>query len=379
MKTDILVIGGGLLGAATAYFLAREGAEVLLVEQFDLNTMASGANAGSIHIQIPHTEFLIEGEAWARNFAPTIPLMLESVKLWKSIGDEIICDLEVAISGGLLVAHTEAQMRDISAKATIERANGANVELLGRDDVRAIAPYVSDAVIGGAFCPDEGKANPLVATHGFAAAASRYGARIQRNIEVVGLEEITGGFSALTTGGEILAGRIVNCAGADAGRVADMIGIHLPIDGHPIQVSVTERIPPLVPHLVYAAAEKLTLKQTRDGTLLIGGGWPARRDGESGELSVNLQSLQQNLKTALTVVPALENVDIVRSWPAIVNGTADWKPILGEVPGHKGFFMNMFPWMGFTAGPISALTVAELVLGRKPAIDLEKFSTLRYT
>ena len=378
MKTDILIIGGGLLGAATAYFLSREGAEVLLVEQFELNTKASGANAGSIHIQIPHPEFLSQGEEWARNFAPAIPLMLESAKLWAGLGEEIGSDLEVSTTGGLLVAHTEAQIRDISRKAAIERRHGADVSLLSREDVLAIAPYISDDAVGGAFCSQEGKANPLLATHALAAAATRHGATILRNTEVSALEETADGFSATTNAGTIRCKRVVNSAGADAGRIAEMLGLSLPIEGHPIQVTVTERTAPIVPHLVYAASEKLTLKQTRDGTVLIGGGWPALRDETTGRLRLNFQSLRQNLRTAMAVVPALRDINVVRSWPAVVNGTADWKPILGEVPGHSGFFMNMFPWMGFTAGPISAFIVAELILGRKPAFDISHFSALRY-
>ena len=85
----------------------------------------------------------------------------------------------------------------------------------------------------------------------------------------------------------------------------------------------------------------------------------------------------ENLKTAQLVVPAVAGAHLVRTWAAIVNGTADWKPVIGEAPGHKGFYFNFFPWTGFTAGPISALTTAELVLGRKPSIDIARYSSLR--
>ena len=378
MKTDVLIIGGGLAGCATAYFLAREGASVLLVEKSDLNTQASGCNAGSIHIQIPHEPFLELGEAWARAFAPTIPLMMESVALWRRIGPELGADLDVSITGGLLVAATEDEMRAVERKAAIEREHGMTVELLDRAELRRRAPYVSESMIGGAFCPDEGKANPLKATPAFAAAAERHGARILRQTEVLGIEQEGSGFRVRTPAHDIAASRVVNCAGADAGRVAAMVGLSLPIEGHPIQVTVTEPAEPLVPHLVYAAGAKLTLKQMKNGTCLIGGGWPATRRASDGRLAINLRSLRDNMRIALAVVPRLGQVRVVRTWPAIVNGTADWKPILGEVPGHRGLFIGMFPWMGFTAGPISALTVAELVLGRKPSFDLSRFSTLRY-
>ena len=88
MQTDVLIIGGGLAGCATAYYLASAGVEVLVVERYDLNTQASGCNAGSIHAQIPHEPFMTEGEEWARNFAPTIPIMLESIRLWAGLEAE---------------------------------------------------------------------------------------------------------------------------------------------------------------------------------------------------------------------------------------------------------------------------------------------------
>lgn len=378
MKTDVLVIGGGLAGCATAYFLAKEGVDVLLVERSDLNTQASGSNAGSIHAQIPHEPFVLNGDEWARIFAPTIPLFMAAIRLWSSLGEELDADLDVAITGGVLVADSEAQMRDVERKTAIERAHGLPVELLGRDELSKIAPYVSERMIGGSFCPVEGKANPLAATPAFARAAAARGARILRGTELHALERVKDGFRAETSAGPVSASRVVNCAGAEAGHVARMVGVDLPIEGHPIQVNVTEPAEKLVPHLVYYAGGKLTLKQMGNGTFLIGGGWPARIDAATGRLSADPQSVRDNLRVATAVVPLLAGIHLVRTWPAIVNGTADWKPIIGEVGRVPGFFLAMFPWMGFTAGPLAAQIVTALVLGRKPAHDMSLFSAERY-
>src|SRR5579872_2918015 len=378
LTTDVLVIGGGLAGTATAYCLAREGIEVTLVERLDLNTQASGSNAGSLHLQIPFPEFLSEGDDWARVFTQAIPVMRESIGLWRGVGAELGVDLEVSIDGGLLVAETEAQMRDIARKAVIERAAGLTVELLSAADLRRIAPYLSERMIGAAYCPDEGKANPLKATPAFAAAARRRGARILANCEVTALASTGSGYRAETPAGPIQAGRIVNAGGANAGRIAAMLGIELPIQGVPIQVSVTEPAEPLVNHLVYFAGDKLTLKQAKNGSFLIGGGWSSLWSARAERPTVNPHSLRSNLRIARHVVPRLDSVSLLRVWPAVVNGTADWKPILGELPGRPGVFMTMFPWMGFTAGPMSALLTAELVLGRKPSLDVTAFSAARY-
>ena len=378
MKTDVLIVGGGLTGAATAYFLAREGVDVLLIEQDEINGKSSGANAGSIHAQIAHDPFVRYGASWARTYAPSIALLMASISLWQRLQQEIGPELGVQITGGLIVADSEEQMRIVERKAHLEREFGLPVEMLDRAGLRHVAPYVSDRMLGGAFCPVEGKANPLLATSCIVRAAETLGARIRTRTRLDALERDSAGFRATTSAGLILARRVVDCAGADAGRVARLVGIDLPIEGHAIQVSVTERIAPLVPHLVYFAGEKLSLKQTPVGSVLIGGGWPATVDPVSGLLSVDQQSLAANLATALRVVPRLGDLSLLRTWPAIVNGTADWKPIIGELPRVPGFYLAMFPWMGFTAGPIAAQLVAQLILGRTPDHDLRLFSADRY-
>ncbi len=367
------MIGGGIAGTATAYFLARNGVEVTLVEEHDLGALASGSNAGSLHAQIPHHEFVNEGEAWAKGFAPVIPLMLESIALWRELEKELGGDFEIALPGGLLVAETPAQLADIRRKAELEARHGLRTEILGSRDLQDTAPYISRRMAGAAFCPQEGKINPLVAAPALARAAAEAGVLILRRTRLVSLKTDGSHYIAATSRGQIRAARVVNCAGADAGRIAGMLGFNLDIQGYPIQVNVTEPAAPLVRHLVYFAGAKLTLKQTRLGSLLIGGGWPALWDSRHQRPAVNPASLFANLKTAVTVVPDLARVRVLRTWPAMVNGTADWRPVLGPMPGQPGFFMCVFPWMGLTAGPASARLVADAVLGRKPPRRFAQF------
>lgn len=372
-KTDILIVGGGLAGVATAYYLAKAGAEVTLVERHDLNTLASGSNSGSLHSQIPHEPFVTEGEAWAEAFAPTTAFLVESIRLWTGLEAELGVDLEISVAGGVLLAETEAQGQDIRRKIIVERRHGLEVEWLGRAELEKVAPYVSPRIIGGNFCRSEGKANPLKATPAFAARAAALGAKFLCRTTLAGLAWEGEGFLAETSAGLIRARRVVNCAGAEAGTVARMLGLDFAIESNPIQANVTEPLEPFIPHLVYFAGEKLTLKQAKNGSLIIGGGWPARWSALPGRPAVDLASLRSNLAIAAAVVPKVASARLLRVWPAIVNGTADWKPIIGEVPGVPGFFMNMFPWMGFTAGPLCGLVAAELVLGRKPPVDLSAF------
>ncbi len=367
---DVLVIGGGLAGCATAYFLAADGVDVTLIEKGDLNTRASGSNAGSLHAQIPFDPFSRYGAAWTATFAPTIGLLACSIALWRELPAMLGAALDVSLKGGLLAAATDADMAVLERKADVERAQGLTIELLDRTALRRVAPYLSPALAGGAFCPDEGKANPFAATPAFAAAAIKAGARVLRNRDVTGVARVADGYEVATTGGMLRARRVVNAAGSEAGAIAAMLGLRFGIEGFPIQVSVTEPVAPLIPHLLYYTGDKLTLKQNGVGSLLIGGGWPARL-GRHGHPSIDPASFRANLALAVVVVPALAEIRVVRSWAAIVNGTDDWKPILGEVPGMPGFFMDFFPWMGFTAGPLAARIVASLVQGRTPPVDMD--------
>lgn len=374
MQTDILIIGGGLAGCCLAYFLAKEGVEVIVVEQFELNKMASGANAGSLHCQIPNAEFLENGEDWTNGFAPVLKLMKNSITLWETLEKELNCDFEFAKTGGLLIGETENQMRDIERKAKFECRQGIEIEILDRDDLMKMAPYISDKMVGAAYCPNEGKANPHKATPAFINAARLHGARIFNHTRVDAIETSRAGFQVKTSMGNISARRVVNAAGAGAGQIAEMLAIKLDIAGFPIQVNVTEQAPPLVKHLLYFAGDRLTLKQAKSGGFLIGGGWPSILNRQTNQLNVSQQSVRNNMRAALSLIPSLNNVRLLRTWPAIVNGTKDWKPLLGEVPGVKGFYMNMFPWMGFTAGPMSARIVADQILGRELSMDISGIS-----
>ncbi len=375
---DVLVVGGGLTGSSAAYYLARAGEDVVLAERFDLNTEASGRNAGGFHVQIQFEPFTAEGEGWARGWVPTIPLLIDAVEHWQGLAAELGADLEVKLTGGLLAAETDEQMAAIERKAAIERSAGLDVRLLSREDLRRIAPYLSTALAGGLLCPLEGKANPLLATPAFARAAQRYGARLELGLEVLEIEQTPGGFRVGTSGGTIRCERIVNCAGTAAGRISELAGVELPVESHPLQAHVTEPVAPLVRHLVLFAGERLTVKQARVGSLLIGGGWPAAIDEGTGRLRVSEDSLRSNLRVAQQVIPALVKARLLRIWTGACNGTPDHRPILGELERVPGFFVAVFPFLGFTAAPLFGKLAAGLALGHPSPYDLTPFAAERF-
>jgi glycine/D-amino acid oxidase-like deaminating enzyme len=167
-----------------------------------------------------------------------------------------------------------------------------------------------------------------------------------------------------TTKGSFTCNRVVNCAGIDVGSINAMVGLANKVFAEPIQSNVTEPMEQLVDHLIYSAGERLTLKQTLHGSCVIGGGWPSLIDKFTGRLLISFDSVIRNLTVATDIVPSLESAQLVRTWPAWVNATDDWIPILGEANSIRGFFVCAFPWMGFTGGPISARILADMILSR---------------
>jgi glycine/D-amino acid oxidase-like deaminating enzyme len=368
--TDVIVIGGGIAGCSTTYFLAGDGVDVTLLERGELNEQASGVNAGSLHAQIQHEPFVRYGEDWARQYFPALAFYRYAIDLWKQLDATLDDDLEVTQTGGIIVAATDEQMRQVEAKTRHEQAAGLGTEMLDAASLATLAPYVSGKMIGGAYCPIEGKASPLKSATAIAAAAAKRGASIVRNCEVQRIDRSDAGYVVITSAGEFTARRVVNAAGVDVGRIAAMVGARVEVQAFPIQLSVTEKTSPLISHLLYSADKILSLKQSKAGTILIGGGWPANLD-EDGKLSVRAESLAGNLAVASEVVPKISNYRVVRSWAGIVNGTPSWLPILGELPGNPGFFVNYVPWMGFTGGPASGRIVADLVSGGDASADFD--------
>ena len=180
-----------------------------------------------------------------------------------------------------------------------------------------------------------------------------------------------------TSDGEFTCKKIILTSNAGLATLGKNFGLTLPITDEPVQVSVSEIIEPLVKHLVYFSGEKLTFKQAKSGSLLIGGGWPARFNSE-GIPVFNPDSLRSNMRVAVKVVPSIAPVRIIRTWIGVGNGTPDQRPIIGEVPGYKGAYIGMFPYMGLSAGPLLGKVLAALVNGEQVDRDLQPFDISRF-
>jgi glycine/D-amino acid oxidase-like deaminating enzyme len=376
-ETDVAVIGAGISGVSTALFLARHGVSVTLIEHGRPNSVASGSNAGSLHAQLLSFDHGARAEGGGAPAARTLPLQRDSILLWDQLQTELGADFEMKITGGLMVAETQDHLKFLAEKTAIERAAGIAAEVIGRADLQHMEPALDPRFVGAAWCPQEGKINPLIATQQLLHEAQRLGVRLVDLCTLTAIEPEPTGFTLTTSRGTLRAAKVVNAAGAFASRIGAMLDCEIPVFGAPLQMVVTEAAAPAISALIAHANRHLTLKQATNGNFIIGGGWTAGLDPVHRHPRPLLDSLEGNLWVAQHVVPGLRKLHVIRSWAAM-NINIDGAPILGEDPRQRGLFHTVTS-NGYTLGPIMGQLTAELVMGRDPGRDLSPYSLARFS
>jgi glycine/D-amino acid oxidase-like deaminating enzyme len=375
-EAEIVIVGGGVVGLCTALFLARGGGDVVVIDQGRSSAMASGGNAGSLHAQLLSFDHDDSDEMAISAAARTLPLQRDAIALWRVLERELDANFEMKVTGGLMVAGTRQDLAFLASKIRVEQQQGVACDLIGAEALRALEPALDSGLLGAAYCPEEGKINPLVATDAIAGAAERVGARIMPMTRLLAIDRRDSGFRLETTNGIWRAGKVVNAAGAFSGAVGQMLGVSIPVFGAPLQMIVTEPVAPLIERLVAHASRHLTLKQTTGGAILIGGGWTAGLDPVHRHPRPLRRSLEGNLWAARHVLPALGSAHVVRSWAAM-NIDIDGAPILGEHPAIPGFF-NAVTSNGYTLAPIVGRITADLIMHAETDRDVAAFSVTRF-
>jgi glycine/D-amino acid oxidase-like deaminating enzyme len=369
-----VVLGGGLAGLCSAYWLAKEGADVLVIDRDEAGMAASTANAGSLHAQLLPYDFTDDTPSDGGQAAHSLPLAPRSIALWKEIGVEAGESLGIRTEGGLMVAETEAELAWIRRKSAMERRWGTESHVLGANELRDLAPALTEGLVGADFVPAEGFGDPLRGTLAVRRLAQQHGARLLNGAEVTAVVRDGAGWRISTTRGDVMAGRVVNATGPWARHVGRMVGLELPVEGTVQQVIVTEPVAPMTRHLIAMAGHHLSLKQAPTGGFLIGGGWNGEVNPATGRTQSIRRNIEGNLAVCARVLPVLQGLSLIRCWHGI-NPSTDRAPILGEAPGLPGFF-NAVSAMGYTLGPVIGRITADAVLGREtvdPHYRLERF------
>ena len=361
---DIAVLGGGVLGCTAALHLARAGMRVAVLEsRGGLCTQASGVNTGAIGV--------MSGRPYR------VPYALRSMELWQGARTWLGADVGYQVQTGLKLAFTDAEAAQLEESVRAMRVEGGALEMVGPNRARELEPAASGPVRAAALSPRDGYANPLLIARAFRGALAAAGVDVHLNARVSRID--TGPTYAVHHGqpGPLLARQVLLAAGVWIGELAGLVGVSLPVLCRVSQVTVTERLAPLLRHGISTASGMLSLKQVANGTVLIGGGWQGLGNPADGPLEVVPENLIGNLRLACAAVPALAQARAVRTWLGLEARVADNLPLAGPLPGHPGAWVLGAIHTGFALSPIFGLLMAQQILGRTP--DLPLFDPARAT
>lgn len=361
-EAEVVVIGGGIIGCSIGYHLARAGRKVVLMEKEVIAYMESGRNGGGVRQQ-------------GRDLRE-LPMAMESINMWQTLGEELDCDIEYRRAGNLMIATSDEEAEKIRNAVAQQQALGLTLFFLTGKEAREVCPALSDCVVAASFCPTDGNANPMATTIGFGRAAARAGVRIMLHTEAIGIEVANGEVRGVTTQkGTVRSAVVVNAAGPWARRIGELAGCNVPVINRRNQIIATEKLPPVFSQFI--SGSTIYMRQTRSGNVVIGGSGPWER--VCYEAGTTSHTIMRYASRASMLAPVLKLSTVMRAFAGISGRTMDELPIMGFVDSPKGFCNACgFSGHGFALGPITGKLIAELVLNGKPSLSLDAFHIGRF-
>ena len=368
-RYDVVIIGGGSHGLATAYYLRQRGiTDVAILEKSYIGSGAAGRNTTILRSNYKTPE-------GARFYDA-------SVKLYEGLSKELNFNLLFSQCGHLTLAHTDRAMFVMANRAEVNRLAGIDTKVIGPDEVQKLAPamHVSDdathPIMGALYHPPGGIIRHDAVVWGFARAADEGGAEIHPYTEVTGLERSNGKVTAVQTNrGRVEAGQVLNCTAGWSTLISDMAGVEMPITTHILQACVTEPVKPLLDVVIVSSQMHVYISQTDRGEFVMGSEiepWTTYR------MNGTLNFLQDLTRHTLELFPQLEHARILRAWAGLCDLSPDYSPILGRTEVENFHVSAGWGTYGFKAAPIVGKTLAELVdTGRQPEL-IEPFKLERF-
>ena len=376
---DVVIIGGGCIGASVAYHLAeRDVTDVVLIEREpQLGTASTGRNAGGFRHQFSHPA--------------NIELSKESIAMFTSFEERIGYPIDVWPDGYLFLLSSQDSVATFKKNIDLQRAHGIRVDWLTDRDASELCPGLAvDGVLGASFCGDDGIADPNGVTQGFAKAALARGVEIRRDEEVTGIRVDGGRVTHVDTSrGEIATYNVVNAAGAWAAGIGRMAGVNVPVSPERRHIFIAQ--PPgggswdedayreSVPRsrLMVIDFESTFYFHREGGGLLFGMGDPDEAPGF--DITVRWDFLPKVIEVAVRRLPALADAAVSHAWAGLYEMTPDHNPIIGAAPEVSGFYtVAGFSGHGFQHSPAAGRLLADLIVGRDPGFDLSPFAPGRF-
>jgi sarcosine oxidase subunit beta len=373
---EVVVVGGGVMGASTAYHLARAGVtDVVLLEAADLASGSSGKPLGGVRAQFSDRA--------------NVELGARSLAAFRAFGDEVGVDIGLRPVGYLFVLRAAGDVAPFEAGVAVQNELGVGTRLVDAAEAVALCPYLDPGVVVAAsWSPEDGFARPNDVVRGYAAAAERLGAVVRTGARVVGID-VAGDLATVTTadGERWTAPAVVCTAGVWSGEVAALAGVDLPIRPLRREIAFTgPSLPPTAAPPARAEGVPFTIDYSttayfhpaEDGGLLLGWSDPDQPEGFDRSVSTGWH---EGLRAALRVVaPSLADVPLGRGWAGLYEVTPDYNALVGQTtaPGFRFLYAAGFSGHGFLQGPAVGECLRDLYLGVPPPVDVSVFDASRF-
>ncbi len=353
---DVAIVGGGIMGSTTGLHLARNGMRVIVIDRRGLCMEASGVNAGTLSIQIKR--------------AALVPYALRGRELWANTRDWLGGEVGYRILGGLTLAFTEAEVEMLHERMSARREAGAPIEIVDAARAREIEPGISNRAVAASYCHLDGYANSYMIGRTYRAALLDAGIDLREWQPMETIARENGGFTVSIADEAIRSKRLILAGGVWLNDALRHLGLEFPVNCRINQIAVTERTRPLLRSVLGVATGLLTLKQSANGSVLIGGGWQGIGDPERGGVEIIPENLIGNLRLAHYAVPGLAETRVVRTWLGLEANVPDFMPLVGALPGIDDAFVIGCVRGGFTIGPFMGQLLAQRILGNEPEMPL---------
>lgn len=363
---DVIIVGGGIIGCAAAYYLTKKGCSVLVLEgSKDIGNGGSSRNGGGVR--------------QSGRDPRELPLAMYGIKnLWPTLSEELEVDCEYHQDGNLRLGKTEKHLEILQGLTDRAKACGLDVRMIDGDEVRVINPYLSDEVIGASWCPTDGHANPLTTTLGYYKMARRLGARFITEEPVVVLRKIKGHLRQVITKDNVYEGdTVILAAGLGSREIAATVGIDIPMQPAMLEALVTEAQPPMFDQMLGTAEADFYGHQTKHGSFVFGGTSGLEGFTKDNHTPVtNSISAPSTCRGIIKYFPVLRDAKIVRTWAGWMDLCADKVPVISTVSEVPGLILACgFSGHGFGIAPAVGTVLSQLALHEPTAVDLHE---LRY-
>ena len=371
MKTnaEVIIIGGGIIGCATAYYLAKTGLEVIVLESSDhIGKGGSSRNGGGVR--------------QSGRDVRELPLVMYGIKnLWPTLSEELEVDCEYHQDGNLRLGKTEKHREILTKLADNARGAGLDVRMIDGDEVRAINPYLSEEVICASWCPTDGHANPLTTTLGYYKMARKLGVTFITGEPVTELRVIKGKLRQVITPNPVYEGEnVLVAAGLDSREILTTVGIDIPMTNSLLECLVTEAQPHMFDQMLGTAEADFYGHQTKHGSFVFGGSSGLERyNKDNGTPVTSSKTAPCICRGIMKYFPDLANAKIVRTWAGWMDASSDGVPALGTVDEIPGLYVACaFNGHGFGIAPAVGEQLAKLIVTGKTDVDIRALHYDRY-